>query len=102
MTLNHLHLKVANIQNSIAFYTRMFGFREKVKFSEVFYFLQDEAGFDLALDQVASVMPLPAGVHFGFALKDKGEVLALLEKMKANYPGLLLNPELNDHGVLGR
>ncbi len=101
MTINHLHLKVTDIQKSIAFYSSIFGFKEKVKFSDDFYFLQDSAQFDLALVQLKEVKALPEGVHFGVALKTREEVVGLLEKMKAQYPSLLLDSTLNDKGTWG-
>lgn len=101
MTINHLHLKVADIGKSIAFYTTLFGFKEKAKLSDKFYFLQDESGFDLALDETEVVKPLPDGVHFGFAFKTRAEVQALLEKAKETYPMLLSDQDLKDHGTWG-
>ena len=101
MTINHLHLKVADIGKSIAFYSAVFGFKEKVKFSDKFYFLQDPSAFDLALDEIENVKPLPPGVHFGFALKTKTDVEALLNKIKAAYPTLLESQEIRDHGSWG-
>jgi len=100
MTINHLHLKVADIQKSIAFYTSLFGFREKVKFSDKFYFLQDSSGFDLALDEKSEVLPLPPGFHFGFALQNREQVIAALEKFRSAYPELL-HGGLNEHGSWG-
>ncbi len=101
MTINHLHLKVSDVGRSVEFYCSMFGFREKVKFSDDFLFLQDESGFDLALDRVESVKPMPDGIHFGFALDSRKKVEDLLEKFKTKYPRLLEQTEIKDNGSWG-
>ena len=48
MELNHLHLHVRDLARSEAFYGRHFGLREKWR-GEGMVFLEDGAGFDLAL-----------------------------------------------------
>ena len=88
MTINHLHLKTRNLEESAKFYS-LFGFKEKVRITETFLFLQNEAGFDLALDQVDSIERLPNGVHFGFALKSRSDVERILCLLKQTYPHLL-------------
>ncbi len=67
MAFYHLHIKVADVQASLEFYRQIFGFKEKVKFSDDFLFAQGETGFDLAIAQTKDqVKPLPDGVHLGF------------------------------------
>ncbi len=101
MTINHLHLKVSDVSKSVEFYCSMFGFKEKVKFSDDFIFLQDESGFDLALDKIETVKLLPQGVHFGFALDSKQKVIELLQSFKTKYKSLLKSSEIKDNGSWG-
>ena len=100
MTINHLHLKTRNLEESVKFYS-LFGFKEKVRITKTLLFLQDEAGFDLALDQVDFVEELPKGVHFGFALKSRNDVESVLGLLKQSYPHLLSHNEIRDNGSWG-
>lgn len=68
MALNHLHLHVADIDRSRAFYETFFGFREDVWHGPIL-FLADETGFQLALAP-GVVEPMPAWWHFGFRLPE--------------------------------
>ncbi len=98
MALTHLHLKVADVQKTISFYKELFGFKEKVKFSDDFYFLQDESGFDMAIAGADGKVPLlPKGVHFGFRVESKAELTQAFDKAKASYPKLLKENQINDH-----
>ena len=80
MDLNHLHLHVGNIERSRAWYARYFGFREKWRDGGML-FVENDAGFDLALVQVDTLDPLPAWFHFGFRLEDKPAVEAKFREM---------------------
>lgn len=72
MALNHLHLHVADIARSRAFYETFFGFREDVWHGPIL-FLADESGFQLALAP-GPVEPMPEWWHFGFRLPTAGAV----------------------------
>lgn len=72
MALNHLHLHVADVDRSRAFYERFFGFREDVWHGPIL-FLADETGFQLALAPGA-VTPMPEWWHFGFRLPERAAV----------------------------
>ncbi len=80
MDLNHLHLHVADIERSRDWYGRYFGFREKWRDAHIL-FIENDAGFDLALVQAETLDPLPAWFHFGFRLADKPAVEAKYRQM---------------------
>ncbi len=65
--LNHLHLHVADLAKSRAFYERWFAFREKAIHGEIL-FLTDDSGFDLALVPHAEPANFPSWYHHGFRL----------------------------------
>jgi catechol 2,3-dioxygenase len=74
MNLNHLHLKVRDVERSRAFYSQHFGLREHVTHGHI-VFMTDDARFDLALaSSSGDVEPLPAWFHLGFRLSSAGDV----------------------------
>lgn len=73
--LNHLHLHVADLARSRAFYETFFGFREDVWHGPIL-FLADDAGFQLALAP-GPTDPMPPWWHFGFRLPDAGAARSL-------------------------
>lgn len=81
MALNHLHLHVADIARSRAFYEAFFGFREDTWHGPIL-FLADETGFQLALAP-GPVEPMPSWWHFGFRLPSAADVQALGERLAA-------------------
>ncbi len=98
----HLHIKVADVQASLEFYREIFGFKEKVKFSEDFLFAQDPAGFDLAIAKAKEpVRALPEGVHFGFCPGTRDAVVEKFQKMKRLYPQFLADDAIQDRGNWG-
>jgi catechol 2,3-dioxygenase-like lactoylglutathione lyase family enzyme len=78
MNLNHLHLKVASVERSQAFYEGFFGLRPLVSHGDIL-FMRDEAGMDLALARAVAPEPLPDWFHFGFRL-DSGEAVTALHR----------------------
>ena len=89
MQLNHLHIQVADVARSRAFYERFLGLREHVRHGDVL-FMTDDARFDLALAPAGDVMTaarpgdgFPAWFHFGFRLPSAGAVRQLFSDMKA-------------------
>jgi catechol 2,3-dioxygenase-like lactoylglutathione lyase family enzyme len=81
MHLNHLHLHVADVARSRAFYEAYFGFAEHARHGEIL-FLRNEDWFDLALAPSPEVEPLPEWFHFGFRRHLPDEVRDLYERMK--------------------
>ncbi len=90
MNLNHLHLKVASVERSQAFYERFFGLRPLVSHGEVL-FMRDEAGMDLALAPAAASETLPDWFHFGFRL-ESGEAVAALHRRLADAGATIKQP----------
>lgn len=82
MNLNHLHLRVRDLDRSLAFYARFFGLNEHVRHGAI-AFVTDDARFDLALAPADEVEPLPAWFHFGFRLDDADAVRRLHDEMQA-------------------
>ena len=80
MNINHLHLKVASVERSQAFYARFFGLRPSVWHGDML-FMRDDAGMDLALAPDSEAAPLPAWFHFGFRLASADAVARLHEEM---------------------
>lgn len=95
MALNHLHLHVADVAASRAFYETFFGLREDVRHGDIL-FLADENGFQLALAP-GPVEPLPAWWHFGFRLPAADDVRRLGERLRAAGHDLV---ETGDEGDL--
>ena len=81
MALNHLHLHVADVAASRAFYETFFGFREDVWHGPIL-FLADETGFALALAP-GPVERLPDWWHFGFRLPSPEDVRRLGDTLAA-------------------
>jgi len=82
MDLNHLHLAVDDLAASKAFYQRYFGFHATVVHGRI-QFLENSAGFQLALDPAFQPEALPKWFHFGSRLASVADVEALHSKMAA-------------------
>lgn len=75
LSLTHLNLTVADIDRSIAFYRRWFGFEsEPQRYDDGTVFIRNGDGFDLALHADA---PTSTGVHFGFRCSSPDVVRSL-------------------------
>lgn len=74
MQIDHLHLQVACVERSAAFYERHFGLRRHIWHGDVL-FLRDAAGMDLALAP-GLAGDLPAWFHIGFRLESAQAVCA--------------------------
>jgi catechol-2,3-dioxygenase len=81
MNLNHLHLHVRDLAVAEAFYEHWFGMKSSRRDAQL-SFLNDAAGFDLALMEDATAPALPDLFHFGFNLP-AATVLALHSRMTA-------------------
>jgi catechol 2,3-dioxygenase-like lactoylglutathione lyase family enzyme len=79
MTLNHIHLGTKNLKTSTLFYESLFGFRKKHDHGDG-VFLDNEAGFLLAIDPVEEVPTLPTWFHLGFGLKTEQQALQMYER----------------------
>ena len=82
MDLNHLHLHVKNLDRAKRFYESYFGFRERVRHSDIL-FLRNTSGFDLALAPDRRPAPLPDWFHFGFRLSNVRAVRELHDRMSS-------------------
>lgn len=101
MNLNHLHLIVGDLERSKAFYSQIFGFREKMRYGPNLLFIQNDSGFDLALTPATSVESLPKGVHFGFSVSNRAQLEEFFAKVKQFFPKSLSLSEPSDHGDWG-
>jgi catechol 2,3-dioxygenase-like lactoylglutathione lyase family enzyme len=79
LPLVHLNLTVTDVERSIAFYRRWFGFtRPPRTYDDGTVFVGNDDGFDLALHPADSGPgPGAAGFHFGFRAADPATVVAL-------------------------
>lgn len=83
--LNHLGLPVRDTSRSRTFYETYFGFDPATaqRYPDGTVFIRNDAGFDLALHEVAEVGELPAFLHFGFRTAGPDEVRVLLARLEA-------------------
>ena len=95
MPLNHLHLHVADVDRSVAFYEEHLGLRVKQRFGEL-VFLGDGRGFDLAIAPDVEGTPMPRWFHFGCHLGSQDEVRTAFERLEA--AGVTIARPLEDHG----
>jgi catechol 2,3-dioxygenase-like lactoylglutathione lyase family enzyme len=79
--VSHLHLRVADVARSQAFYEEFFDLFEDVWHGDVL-FLGDGTGFQLALAP-GEVEPMPSWWHFGFRLPLADDVRALQRRFAA-------------------
>lgn len=80
MRLNHLHLQVADLERATAFWCDCFGLRRGRRSGDV-QFLNDDAGFDLALCEETDPVALPEALHLGFRLGSVLEVEQLHDRL---------------------
>lgn len=71
--LNHLNLRVRDVQACRDFYVHYFAFSPAFE-AEGGYFLRDEAGFLLALLPAVEPARLPEGTHIGFGARTPEDV----------------------------
>lgn len=78
--LRHLNLSVADVERSIDFYRRWFGFdRVLARYPDGTVFVADADGFELALHEGHSVADL--GWHFGFTVASRQEIVDLAARL---------------------
>ncbi|MES2964258.1 MAG: VOC family protein [Bdellovibrionota bacterium] len=83
MTLNHIHLGTKDLAASRRFYERYFGFEHKFD-HDPGIFLENAAGFLIAIDPVDEVPKLPSWYHLGFCLDSNDKVQTLYRSMKSD------------------
>jgi catechol 2,3-dioxygenase-like lactoylglutathione lyase family enzyme len=81
--LNHVALTVADRERSAAFYAEHFGLTERVHDDEHLFILGSSDGSLLALSVGTPPAHLPRTNHFGFQLRDGGQVRAARERFRA-------------------
>lgn len=81
MTLNHIHIGTKDIKKSAEFYSTLFGFKKKFD-HDPGIFLDNEAGFLIAIDLVDEIPNFPSWFHFGFCLNTEAEVQKIYQKVK--------------------
>lgn len=68
MNLNHLYLRVRDLDRSVAFYRDLFGFDGPSEWQGEAFVIRNAEGFSLALTPDPDPPAWPRGLHFGFLL----------------------------------
>ena len=82
MTLNHVHLGTKDLKRSVEFYSQLFGFKKKFD-HDPGVFLENSAGFLIAIDPVDELPVFPSWYHLGFCLGSEQETLDMYAKCKS-------------------
>ena len=77
MDLNHLYLVVRDVDRSVEFYRRFFGFDGRSEWQGEAFVVRNGEGFTLALTPSDSPPPWPSELHFGFLLESVEEARRL-------------------------
>jgi catechol 2,3-dioxygenase len=82
--LTHLHLFVADLDRSLRFYRQVFGFEEQFRDGPTMVFLRPPNSADtITLNEVPAKAGVAGGVdHFGFRLRDKGQLERAIEEVE--------------------
>ncbi len=83
MNINHIHLGTKDLKKSVEFYSSLFGFKKKFD-HDPGIFLDNEAGFLIAIDPVDKIPEFPSWFHIGFCLDSEAEVHKVYDQVKAN------------------
>jgi catechol 2,3-dioxygenase-like lactoylglutathione lyase family enzyme len=81
MTLNHIHIGTKNLLASQKFYEAVFGFQKKFDHGTG-VFLENDAGFLIAIDPVEELPNFPSWYHIGFCLTSEDQAHAMYRKCK--------------------
>lgn len=96
--LRHLNLTVEDVERSMSFYRRWFGFdRELARYPDGTVFVTNDDGFELALHSGPSAAG--DGWHFGFTLSSRDEVVELGDALAA--AGIELADSHDEPGYTG-
>ena len=83
LRLGHLNISVADLDRSVAFYGRWFGFdRVLANYSDGTRFITDNSGFELGLHPGGPTAS-SGDWHFGFLSPDAAHVRALMASLSA-------------------
>lgn len=81
--LNHLYLRVRDLDASLAFYRDLFGFTGAPEWQGETMVVRNGARFALALTPDPSPPTWPDGLHFGFVVDDVAVARALRARVQA-------------------
>ena len=81
MNLNHLYLRVRDVDRSVAFYRDLFGFDRPPEWQGETLVIRNADGFALALTPDPSPPTWPDGLHFGFLLDEVDEARELRDRV---------------------
>lgn len=101
MKIGHVHLKIRNMQRSLAFYTRHLNMKITERLGDSFVFMSaGEMHHELALQEVGSNASSPGRhdiglYHVAFEVPDKKSLVEIYQKLKAD--GVTVYPV--DHGI---
>jgi catechol 2,3-dioxygenase-like lactoylglutathione lyase family enzyme len=82
VTLNHVHLGTKDLSKSVEFYSSVFGFKKKFDHGSGI-FIENSAGFLIAIDPVEELPQFPSWYHLGFCLSSEAEALDMYKKCKS-------------------
>ena len=81
LNINHIHIGTMDLKKSVDFYSSIFGFKKKFD-HDPGIFLDNEAGFLIAIDPVDEIPKFPSWFHIGFCLDSESEVQKIYQKVK--------------------
>ncbi len=86
MKFAHLGLPVTDVDRSIAFYTKHFGFDPATaqRYPDGTVIVRNADWFDLALHPVPQAVVLPEFLHFGFGVDEAEAVREQLSRLEAD------------------
>jgi catechol 2,3-dioxygenase-like lactoylglutathione lyase family enzyme len=81
MDLNHLYLRVRDVDRSAAFYHDLFGFDGPSGWQGETFVIRNTEGFSLALTPDPQPPTWPGGLHFGFLLDSVAEARRIRSRL---------------------
>ena len=98
LNLNHLYLRVADLERSHAFYRDLFGFDGPTEWQGETFVVRNAAGFSLALTPDLAPPAWPDGLHFGFLLGSVEGARVL--RARVEHAGLALEEAYEEPGFV--
>ena len=94
MVLNHLNLVVPNVTETAEFFAKHFCFELEPSRSDLLKILRSQDGFVLIISNLPGTTSYdyPKDFHIGFYQPDRAAVDELFSKIKADVPGMELEP----------